>query len=373
MDHPDSSRDLCAELLLVATAPPDRTTEPVTCGIPWPRGLLTDPSQLCLEDDTGHLVPLQATALDRWPDASARWVLLDWKADVRERATYRLRLGTGPASPETTSAGLRLTQRGEEVTVDAGPVSFRLHPGGPFPFAAVTTNSVPAIDVERSGLRVEDANGRSYRPVVQRVIVEEAGPLRVAVLVEAELLGDAAEPLVRMAARLHFFAGSAVVRFALTLHNPRRAVHPGGLWDLGDAGSVFLRDAALVLALPNGEGPAMVRCSPEMGAAFEDLPLPLELYQDSSGGENWKSSNHLNRQRVVPNTFRGYRLRAGSQERNGLRATPVVVLSRGDRTLAVAWPSFWQNFPKAVEADAGQLVLRLVSPAVCRRPRDPGG
>ena len=89
------------------------------------------------------------------------------------------------------------------------------------------------------------------------------------------------------------------------------------------------------------------------------MGVPFELYQDSSGGDNWKSHNHLNRHHVVPLTFRGYRLRQGGAEQSGLRATPVVVLTRGTRTLAVAMEHFWQNFPKAVEATADSLTLRL--------------
>ena len=86
---------------------------------------------------------------------------------------------------------------------------------------------------------------------------------------------------------------------------------------------------------------------------------PLELYQDSSGGDNWQIHNHFNRSHVVPHTFRGYRLRQGGAEQSGLRATPTVALTRGNRTLAIAMEAFWQNFPKAVEATADSLTLRL--------------
>src|SRR5262249_35998006 len=55
----------------------------------------------------------------------------------------------------------------------------------------------------------------------------------------------------------------------------------------------------------------------------------------------------------------GYRLRAGAAERTGLRATPVVALTRGGRALAVAMEYFWQNFPKAIEAEEQRLLLRL--------------
>ena len=37
-----------------------------------------------------------------------------------------------------------------------------------------------------------------------------------------------------------FFSGLSLARIELTLHNPRRARHRGGLWDLGDPGSYLL-------------------------------------------------------------------------------------------------------------------------------------
>src|SRR5205807_1387061 len=87
--------------------------------------------------------------------------------------------------------------------------------------------------------------------------------------------------------------------------------------------------------------------------------VPLEIYQDSSGGENWCGSNHINRHRIVPNAFRGYRFRTAGGERFGLRAIPCATLRGGDDCISLSMPKFWQNFPKALEAKDDALVLRL--------------
>jgi hypothetical protein len=34
-----------------------------------------------------------------------------------------------------------------------------------------------------------------------------------------------------------------------TLHNPKAAHHPGGLWDLGDPGSIYFSDLILHMCL----------------------------------------------------------------------------------------------------------------------------
>jgi YetA-like protein len=345
--------------LQVTAAGPERRREPVTCGIPWPRGALNDLNCLRMYDEAGRRRPVQARALDRWADGSVRWSLLDWQADIRGTAVYRVEVAPGAGAAAEEGPRLRVEAAPTEIHIDTGVSQFRLRAGGQFPFASVGTGGVEIVDAARTRFAVEDEDGSAYQPHVRRIEVEESGPLRTVVLVEGEMVSPGMQPLLNLVARLHFFAGSSVVRFVLTLHNPRKAEHPGGLWDLGNGGSVTLRHASLTLAMPPGDGASSLRCSPEVGAPSTAIDLPLELYQDSSGGENWRSHNHLNRKRVVPHTFRGYRLRHGTAEQTGLRSTPVVVLTRGGRTLSAAMEYFWQNFPKAVEATTDSLTLCL--------------
>jgi len=85
----------------------------------------------------------------------------------------------------------------------------------------------------------------------------------------------------------------------------------------------------------------------------------LEIYQDSSGGENWQSRNHVNREGRVPCRFRGYRVTTGNNEEYGLRASPLVEARYGDMHIAAAILEFWQQFPKAFEYHEGRIWLRL--------------
>jgi hypothetical protein len=341
---------------------PDETSrrgEPVTCGVPWPRGLLTEVSRLRMHDDQNRLVQLQARTLDTWPDGSARWVLLDWQANVRRSANYRISWSSGPGPSPSTEPSLVLRIVNDTYVVKTGISEFQVPARRQFclqAFATERTNDPPAV---RTEFQVENQKGQLFEAITDQVKAEEIGPLRSVIRAEGRLVYAGTAPLVHFVVRLHFFAASAVVRFHLTLHNPRKADHPGGMWGLGSGGSVYMRDASVIVSLPPGEGERQTRCSSEPTAPFEPVPLPLELYQDSSGGENWQSHSHFNRDHVVPNTFRGYRLRHSGGERFGLRATPIVSLNHGAAALAVTIPYFWQNFPKAIEATADTLILRL--------------
>jgi YetA-like protein len=340
---------------------PDRTArqnEPVTCGVPWRRGILREAAHLRLFDAAGQPVGLQSRALDHWPDGSIRWALLDWQAVVQTTTSYRVEIAP-EAAHEFESPHIQLRREGTSLTVDTGAACFVVNSETTFPFNSVTAAGQPAIDSTRTHFVVESEEGQVLKPRMDELDVAESGPLRVVIRVKGAIGPAGGRPWCRFFANLHFFAGLAGVRFDLTLHNPRRAIHPGNFWSLGDQGSIYIRDAALTLALPRDTGAAHIQFSPEPSSPIRACDSPFELYQDSSGGENWRGTVHVNRHGVVPNTFQGYRLRAPNLDENGLRSTPLVTLERGGRWMGLAMEYFWQNFPKAIEATPDALTLRL--------------
>ena len=322
-----------------------RVGEPVTMGLPFPQGSCVDAESLQLLDQYGRARRLQARVLDRWPDGSIRWALVDFQADVDDRVRTAYEVLVGHAK-RTTVAGPRIaaSRRADRLSIDTGAACFSFAQGAAFPFAAVTVNGRPAIDTARTGLVVEDASGRTSALAIESVDVEEDGPLRAVVRCRGSV-GDPQGPTrLDVIARCHFFAGSATVRMVVTIRNPHPAAHPGGYWTLGGGGSILLRDASLRLASAGGDGVSSLRCSAEPGASHAICEAPFELYQHSSGSEPRGG---------------GYRVRTGRLERPGRRACPVVSLSNQRQTISVATAHFWQNFPKAIEATHGEVVLQL--------------
>ena len=360
-----------------------RTAEPVTMGLPLPRGACVDPRTLALVDGGSESAALlQARVLDRWPDGSIRWALLDFHATTDGRGPSRYDVivrsgletlsvgadsGVGPGAdtrvrpyePGFTEPRVAISRQAQALTIDTGAARFTVAPRGPFPFESVMVDGSAVVDPASSGLFIEGAQGESLRAAIERVDIEEDGPLRSTIRCEGTVRGQRSTAVLQLIARVHFFAGSATVRVALTIRNPQPAGHPGGCWTLGARGSVLLRDVSVHVALAGSDSAVSVRCSAERGAVYQPCTAPFELYQDSSGGENWRGTNHRNRDGVVPLQFRGYRVREGTSERSGHRASPVVSQSRGGAEIAVAMPHFWENFPKAIEAGNDGLTLRL--------------
>ena len=339
--------------------PFDRLDEPVTVGVAMPRGQVNRSDGWSLTDASGADVPVQTTTLDRWGDGSVRWQLIEFPATVTAGApaTYSLQSG---AAAVPARRGLSVEHAGENLLVATGAARFSVPRSGASLFADVQVGALSILG--SSSIDAEDADGKRYRFTTRRAAVERAGPLRAVLHLDGGLDDADGVRWLDATVRLHFFAGLGSVRIELSVTNPRAASHPGGQWDLGDPGSVLLRDlsavftrrvASLEVAASLDRGEPLVPANPGGQALFA-------LYQDSSGGERWRHTNHINRAGVVPTTFQGYRALRGAAELSGLRATPVVSSGAGDERLTVAMRYFWETFPKAVEADSERTVIGVL-------------
>ncbi|MFO0813518.1 MAG: hypothetical protein U0796_09880 [Gemmatales bacterium] len=333
----------------------DRFGEPVTCGIPWPPGVLHDTGLLVLKNSGDQPVPLQTTVLDRWKDGSIRWLLLDWQSTLQKSAQATLTISTSKQEiPEFKQITSELSN--ETIRINTGSCLFSMKRGKGAGFLQCMQADNTVIETQ---LLVVDEQGKQYLPTLNSIVLEEQGSLRTSVCLSGGLSDSQGNTvLADVVFRIHFFAGLSTVRLESTIRNPRKAEHPGGLWDLGNGGSVYFRDAVLQLSSSSitTEWSGKVRPEPGHEIAFTK---ECELYQDSSGGENWNSSNHVNRHGEVPLSFRGYRLRIDDRESTGLRASPSLLVQSDAQTLGIAVPNFWQNFPLAVEASQGVISFRL--------------
>jgi hypothetical protein len=262
---------------------------------------------------------------------------------------YRLSIN-GPAHLAPSS--LQVATDAATASVQTGAAHFRLFEDG----RLVGTSGDSGAGVE-CRFRVVDRHGRANTIHHAQVSCAVTGPLR-SVLAIAGYVDIASRPL-EVSARFHFYAGLPIVRVIATLRNPARAVHSGGYWDLGDPASQWIRDFSFLVAAPSTASRTTF-CSTELGSPLLRYGDSLKLYQDSSGGENWNSPNHRNRQGVVPVQFRGYRLQSGTDRLEGWRATPVVQLQTPDVTVSIAQRRFWQRFPKAISVTDGALRLGLL-------------
>jgi PcRGLX-like protein central beta sandwich domain/Fibronectin type III domain/Beta-L-arabinofuranosidase, GH127 catalytic domain len=101
----------------------DRTDEPVSGGVPLPRGLVKDVLRLRLVGPGGKEVPAQFSAINKWiSDGSVMWLLVQSRASVKAggAAVFELRKG----APAARKNKLKVTDGPDVITVDTGRIKF---------------------------------------------------------------------------------------------------------------------------------------------------------------------------------------------------------------------------------------------------------
>jgi hypothetical protein len=358
--------DLEASIFIEETFGLARVDEPVRIGVPLPKGFVSDVNMLGVKNEGGLDIPLQARSLAGWPDGSIKWVLLDFVSSEERsaRRTYKLgRLTDRDASRRSGGGGFILRDEDEWLVVDTGAAQFCISRTHLAPFRCVNLGNLPFLSGQGSRVEMIDEGGTVYIPEIYGFVEEEKGPVRLTFRIDGRFLAQGRNCLCLFRSRLTFYHGLAIVRMEFQIHNPRSAIHPGGLWDLGDKGSIRFRDLSVVFHA--SEMPYSISWVAENNGCISEQEEPRWLlYQDSSGGINWNSPNHVERNGKTTVSFRGFRV---AREKSGLksamasgdRATPYVQVNTSSGWMAATVDAFWQNFPKALRISEDNLSLGL--------------
>ncbi|HJT32846.1 MAG TPA: hypothetical protein VJ783_12470 [Pirellulales bacterium] len=323
------------------------TAQPIVFGVPLPKGPCRHVKRAVLADDDGSEVACQTTVLARWSDGSAKWVLVDaLLPDRRGAALSELQIEPGERC-DTVGPSVS-----GEWRIETGAASYRIDRRRASLFDWVDSAGLSLATLKP---RLVDQRGRTCDFRIEQAEIVADGEVRTSLL-----LHGAVERYRRLKfrAQLCFFHGTGLTRVRFTLHNSQRARHRGGLWDLGDPNSFLFREFSLgvqFIADKNG----CTRWTPESGEAANETTKFIEIYQGSSGGKNWQSRNHVNREGGIPCELQGYRVVTASGETRGLRASPVVAIANSELAVGASVPEFWQQFPKAIAADGRRLTIGL--------------
>jgi hypothetical protein len=333
----------------------ERHGEPVTLGVLCPQGAVHRSTCWGLTDQWGSAVPLQTTALDRWRDGSVRWLLVDFRARSASGKPRYYALAPD-AAPSVDEHAIGIEHAGDVIRVTTGVATFELPRSGSrfLSRADVAGENIVAA----SAVTAEDHAGNTYQLSIRRTVVELSGALRATIRLDGHLVGRSGSPWLDVTMRLNLFAGLGTIKAEFGVTNPRAAHHPGGVWDLGDPGSVLIRDLSIAIE-PATTGHADVWGSLDQADQMTPAGERFAVHQESSGGSNWQHDNHVNRDGRVPARFRGFRAVRAGRDVEGLRATPIASIGGGDRRITVALPRFWEVFPKAIEADAHRCTLAM--------------
>jgi len=345
-----------------------RTREPVRLGVPISRGLLNAPDDIALIDAEQRPIPVQGRCLALWPDRSIKWLLLDFFADLEPNSKRPYFIVDKASKSEKTDikklSTIEFIEHSSHFSIDTGKAQFVINKTLPalISEAVLQDNSM----VSKNGLQVQltDSKERLLKPQIDNYKIENSGPLRTTVVAEGRFIASQKPLPIVFKSRMSFFASASAVKIEFLIRNTQAAVHPGGLWDLGDPGSLFFKDLSIRLQ-PHSEVNHIAWYSERLEEDTQtSTSQPWSIYQNSSGGECWNSRNHVDRFGELSVSFRGYRVcewQAGDRRvlSEGMRAQPALRLVTSSGWLAVTVKDFWQNFPKALRWDGEYLDIGL--------------
>lgn len=330
-----------------------RINEPVGLGIPLVKGTVQAVHNLTLMDDQTPL-SLQLEPLAHWPDGSIRWVHASFLINLAPNSKKGLVLSQQQV-PSTDASEPVIRHSSENLVIHTSTGSVVLQSRNlawqAFNHDDAGTPSTVAMSDETNEpcSAIAEADWE----------ITQKGPVFVAVVLKGEWLKLNNEPLARFQCELRIFVETGLIQVELVTHNPKRAHHPGGLWDLGDPGSVFFRELAIETTLPaNSNAKVTPQAIDENGCVFH--LSDFNFYQDSSGGENWQSRNHVNSNGEISTQFCGYQLtNANELQYKGKRANPLVNIEHDCGQLSLAVPNFWQNFPTSLRKEENKVTIGL--------------
>ncbi|MEN6303053.1 MAG: hypothetical protein ABFD96_10040 [Armatimonadia bacterium] len=282
------------------------TATPISSGVPFAKGELSDPTHVQLVDASGKPVAAQYQPTAYWLDGSIKWLQVSFTggAPVRGQATYRLRYGT-QIKTQPFASPLKLEATGQKVSVATGALQLDFD----FSKSALPLNTVATVKNEQG-----DAFTTLAAP--ERIELEEVGPMRAVVKAVGHHRNAAGQPFMEYIIRYEFYAGQPFYRLYYTWGN--------------DGTNDFTSFKGLSLS----------------------LPMTSTKWTTSADGKVLEGSGKLSLRQMQDNECK---LPSGA----ACRADGWLEVTDGQTGLLVAVRDFWQLYPKAFEVQSDSVQVDL--------------
>ena len=347
------------QLHLLEQLPPG-TAEGVSWGVPWPQGAVAKDTQFNLTDSAGNSLALQAWPLAYWPDGSLKWTGFASVAPAGTQGVLTLAAGSASAS----SAGLKVTQNDQSITINTGPLECVIARGGQ---NLVDSIRVGGREVARTGQLVcilqdgpettpEDSPPREkFLGAVRKVTVEQSGPVRAVVKIEGVHRNEkSGREWLPFTVRLYFYAGQTAVRLVHTI-----------VFD-GDQEKDFVRGLGIQFAVPMSDHVTnrTVRFGGESGGLWSEPLQPGGGSPDQEAGRPFEGRRGFETNaiwddfklaQVSPDGFtivkRTNPKSTWLHSAAGKRAPGYAFVGDLSGGLGISEKNFWQSYPASLEVD----------------------
>ncbi len=184
---------------------------PVAVTVPFTQGQVADIAELALLDPSGNALHADKRAFVKWPDGSARWVLLSFIPSVSGayKAVQQTLQAPAPVNP------VKLTHAAGVYTLSNGLTQIVLTQSGPGPVKSLTSSGHTWLaKPEDFALTVNNATSLIPDKSAPRAIqVLEEGAARTRIRITGDHRTPTGESLLSYTLDVELWAGSNAVRF----------------------------------------------------------------------------------------------------------------------------------------------------------------
>ena len=330
-----------------------------TTGIPFPKGQITSINQLKLFQENTEIANF-ARPLNLWPDGSINWLNLGFFHSHLASNQYELvisdRNNTSHES-ENSLSEIQIQTTEKEVTVSSSKHQFVINLESLSLESWLEQKRLFKIDLAAELMLSSQQKTKSkLNHNASRLFQDINHKSNSAV--ELEFEGAYEYPTNRLQLQfttlITLYATLPFVKIETTIHNPNPAKHPGGVWDLGDEGAEFLSSATFSLDLADSNG---ITYRTTQNAEWHTTKSNTKITQHASGGKNWRSPVHVDKDNQVTLKTNGFEVTDNqTQIDHGNRATPTLHCTNG---VGLSIERFWQNFPTSIEIDNNSCQISL--------------
>ena len=330
-------------------------------GVPFPQGLCFNHRELGVNTEQGALLASSISPTALWPDNSIKWCLVESLINIDSYETLNLSIEKQPqffdyhSRPDDV-----VTETENSIEVKTKSCIFRLDKKQFNFIHNVTCDGKRAVE---SGYCILTT---SEHEAVEAVITDyrhhtsysQNYALSTEVTFDGAFRSPGGDLIARFQASCVFYTGNDLVQCSFMIRNTKPARHISGLWDLGDPNSIFFTSLDLGFTVRDLATIKWKTGKTQPWTALQQQPLVI--YQESSGGRNWNSPNHKDRNNTVPYRLDGFECKSsGSVLESGKRASPCMSLNSRLGHIGVFVENFWQNCPKSIGIEHDRLNIGL--------------
>jgi hypothetical protein len=231
-----ASASLFADLHWLGGGKPGSRDTELVWGVPWPRGALPRATTFQLTTSSGSPLAVQSWPLAFWPDGSLKWTGHAASGPIDAEA---LRLG--PGEPDKPAQPLTVEQTPTKVTLRSGDCVCVIPTSGSALIESLgkqRATNVKLVCLREDRTDPDTKRTRRYVSRVEKVVVEQSGPVRGVVRIEGRHVGDDGRAWLPFSVRASLHAGGRQLRLVHSV-----------VFD-GDARKDFISGLGLELEVP---------------------------------------------------------------------------------------------------------------------------